>query len=173
MDIQNYKNFLMSVIPSAKPASGGKFINCRCFNCPDSADPSHRHMYIKIPENQNEPSWYYCHLCHSSGVITHKTLIQWNIYNETVAIDLIEHNKKCSKSKKNIKFYDREIYRINNTYTSENDNTAIKLKFDGGYFDDGTPFVPREGSEFSIAEWIQQDVLVEHWEEEEPEDLNF
>lgn len=52
-------------------------------------------------------------------------------------------------------------------------NKAIKLKFDGGYLDDGTPFKPREGSEFSIAEWIQQDVLVEHWEEEEPEDLNF
>lgn len=52
-------------------------------------------------------------------------------------------------------------------------NKAIKLKFDGGYFDDGTPFKPREGSEFSIAEWIQQDVLIEHWEEEEPEDLVF
>lgn len=129
MDIQNYKNFLMSVIPSAKPASGGKFINCRCFNCPDSADPSHRHMYIKIPENQSEPSWYYCHLCHCSGIITHKTLIQWNIYNEKIAVELLEHNRKCSRSQKNIKYFDRSVYTISNTYTSDNDNTAIKLDY--------------------------------------------
>lgn len=129
MDIQNYKNFLMSVIPSAKSASGGKFINCRCFNCPDSADPSHRHMYIKIPENQSEPSWYYCHLCHCSGIITHKTLIQWNIYNEKIAVELLEHNRKCSRSQKNLKYFDRSVYTISNTYTSENDNTAIKLNY--------------------------------------------
>ena len=129
MDIKNYKNFLMSVIPSAKSASGGKFINCRCFNCPDSADPSHRHMYIKIPEDNSEPSWYYCHLCHCSGIITHKTLIQWNIYNEEIAIELLEHNKKCSRSKKNIKYYDRSIYKINNTVTTDNEISSIKLNY--------------------------------------------
>ena len=64
-------------------------------------------------------------------------------------------------------------YPFNTNFNSKGYNRAIKLKFDGGYFDDGTPFKPREGSEFSIAEWIQQDVLIEHWEEEEPEDLNF
>lgn len=129
MDIQNYKNFLMSVIPSAKLASGGKFINCRCFNCPDSSDPSHRHMYIKIPESQNEPSWYYCHLCHSSGIITHKTLIQWNIYNEKIAIELLELNRKSATSKKNLKYFNRTIYNVRNTVTTDNEITAIKLKY--------------------------------------------
>lgn len=64
-------------------------------------------------------------------------------------------------------------YPFGTNFNSKGYNRAIKLKFDGGYFDDGTPFKPREGSEFSIAEWIQQDVLIEHWEEEEPEDLIF
>jgi hypothetical protein len=64
-------------------------------------------------------------------------------------------------------------YPLGTNVNSQGYNRAIKLKFDGGYFDDGTPFKPREGSEFSIAEWIQQDVLIEHWEEEEPEDLVF
>ena len=64
-------------------------------------------------------------------------------------------------------------YPFSTNINSQGYNRAIKLKFDGGYLDDGTPFKPREGSEFSIAEWIQQDVLIEHWEEEEPEDLNF
>ncbi len=64
-------------------------------------------------------------------------------------------------------------FPFNTNINSKGYNKAVKLKFDGGYFDDGTPFKPREGSEFTIAEWIQQDVLIEHWEEEEPEDLNF
>lgn len=64
-------------------------------------------------------------------------------------------------------------YPLGTNVNSQGYNRAIKLKFDGGYFDDGTPFKPREGSDFTIAEWIQQDVLIEHWEEEEPEDLNF
>ncbi len=129
MDIQHYKQFLLTVIPSAKPASGGRFINCRCFNCPDSADQSHRHMYIKIPDNQSDPSWYYCHLCHSSGIITHKTLIQWNIYSEDIALELIDHNSRCSKSKKNIKYYSRSVYNIRNTYITDNENTRIKLQY--------------------------------------------
>lgn len=64
-------------------------------------------------------------------------------------------------------------YPFSTNFNSMAYNRAIKLSFDGGYFDDGTPFKPRESSEFSIAEWIHQDVLIEHWEEEEPEDLNF
>lgn len=64
-------------------------------------------------------------------------------------------------------------YPFSTNINSQGYNRAIKLKFDGGYFDDGTPFVPRESDEFTIAEWIQQDVLIEHWEEEEPEDLVF
>ena len=64
-------------------------------------------------------------------------------------------------------------YPFGTNINSKGYNKAVKLKFDGGYFDDGTPFKPREGSDFTIAEWIQQDVLIEHWEEEEPEDLVF
>lgn len=51
---------------------------------------------------------------------------------------------------------------------------AIKLKFDGGFLADGTPWKPHDLSgEFSIAEWIMQEVSVDPWEEEEPEDLEF
>ena len=51
---------------------------------------------------------------------------------------------------------------------------AIKLKFDGGFLADGTPWKPHDLSgEFSITEWIMQEVSVDPWEEEEPEDLEF
>ena len=129
MDSEAYKKFLLSVIPSAKLASGGRNINCRCFFCPDSADPSHKHMYISIPQSNDEPSLYYCHLCHSSGVMTHNTLIKWHIYDENIALDLINHNKKCSSVKSNGKYYDRKIYNIRNTYIRDDEVTRIKLKY--------------------------------------------
>lgn len=68
MNISRYKEFLLSSIPTASSASGGKVINCRCFECPDSRDPRSKHFYISIPRNHEEPSLFYCHKCHCGGV---------------------------------------------------------------------------------------------------------
>ena len=121
MDIKKYKEFLLSAIPTAKPASGGTFINCRCFNCPDSSNPKSKHFYIAIPQAEDEPSWYYCHKCHCSGLVTHKTLIEWGIYDENIAINLTDHNKKCSTKSKNSKYYDRSLYNFG-IYIRRNSN---------------------------------------------------
>lgn len=129
MDLKRYKEFLLSAIPTAKPASGGTFINCRCFNCPDSSNPKSKHFYIAIPQSHDEPSWYYCHKCHCSGVITHKTLIEWGIYDENIAIDITDHNKKCSTKTKNSKYYDRTTYRLFNSATSDDDISRYKLNY--------------------------------------------
>ena len=128
MDTNRYREYLLNVIPTAKTASGGSVINCRCFNCPDSRDPKSKHFYISIPRNPDEPSLYYCHKCHCSGVVTYKKLIEWGIYEESLAYDLINHNKNCSNSAKNDKYYNRMIYTIHNVYTRENDPISkIKL----------------------------------------------
>lgn len=129
MNIIRFKEFLLSAIPSAKPASGGTFINCRCFNCPDSSNPSSKHFYIAIPQKEDEPSWYYCHKCHCSGLINHKTLIEWGIYDESIAIELVEHNKYCFTKAKNSKYYDRTIYTLFNQFTREDETSMIKLKY--------------------------------------------
>lgn len=129
MDIEKYKEFLLSHIPTAKPASGGTFINCRCFNCPDSMDPRSKHFYIAIPQAEDEPSWYYCHKCHCTGLVTHKTLIEWGIYDEAVATSLVFHNKNCSTKVKNNKYYNRTVYHISNNITTDSINSQIKLKY--------------------------------------------
>lgn len=129
MDIKKYKEFLLSAIPTAKPASGGTFINCRCFNCPDSSNPKSKHFYIAIPQAEDEPSWYYCHKCHCSGLVTHKTLIEWGIYDENIAINLTDHNKKCSTKSKNSKYYDRSVYNLFNSKTIDNNISRIKLNY--------------------------------------------
>jgi hypothetical protein len=127
MNIEKYKEYLLSRIPSARVASGGKVINCRCFECPDSADPRSAHFYISIPKTQEEPSLYYCHKCHCSGVVTFKKLIEWGIYDDQVAIELVEYNKNCSMKPKNQKYYNRQVYTLYNQVTTQDETTALKL----------------------------------------------
>ena len=57
MNNDKYKNYLLTHIkPWAKPASGGRVINCRCPYCADSKDPRKGHFYISIPQKDGEPS---------------------------------------------------------------------------------------------------------------------
>ena len=129
MNSGHYKDYLLNSIPSASIASGGKVINCRCFYCPDSKNPNNKHFYISIPQEENEPSLYYCHKCHTSGVVTYKNLIDWNIYNENLAADLIEHNKKSNKSSKYNKYFSKIHYNVCSITTTDNDISKIKLDY--------------------------------------------
>ena len=45
-DLEDFKSYIKAVVPSARDASGGKAILCRCFECPDSSDPRNAHFYF-------------------------------------------------------------------------------------------------------------------------------
>ena len=128
MDFNNYKEFLLSNIPTAKEASGGKFVACRCFYCPDGKSRDSRHFYIHIPEADDDPSWYYCHKCHCRGIVTNKTLLEWGIYDNNISQELIYHNRKCSKSTKNNRYYNYTSLNIRNIIT-DSETTRIKLDY--------------------------------------------
>lgn len=128
MNFDNYREFLLSNIPTAKNASGNKFIACRCFYCPDGKSHDSRHFYIYIPQNDDEPSWYYCHKCHNSGIVTNRTLLEWGIYNNDIGEDLIYHNRKCSKLTKNNRYYNQTKLNINNIII-DSDLSRIKLDY--------------------------------------------
>lgn len=127
MNIRRYKEYLLSTIPTASQASGGKVINCRCFECPDSRDPRSKHFYISIPQSLDEPSLYYCHKCHCSGVVSYKKLIEWGIYDEQLAIELVNHNKNCSTNSKNDKYYKRTVYNLRHNITTNDETSHLKL----------------------------------------------
>ena len=129
MDSNRYREFLLSNIRTASSASGGRVINCRCFNCPDSSDPRSKHFYISIPQSNDEPSLYYCHKCHCSCVVTHQKLIEWGIYNEQIAIELHYHNENCSFKTSNSKYYNKNIYKLFNSYISQDDISLYKLNY--------------------------------------------
>ena len=128
MDINNYREFLLSNIPTARSASGGKFVACRCFYCPDGKSKDTRHFYIHIPESNDDPSWYYCHKCHNTGIITNKTLLEWGVYDNNIGQELINHNKKCSRLTKNSKYYNQIVLNIKNII-NDSDMTRVKLDY--------------------------------------------
>lgn len=126
---EKYRDYLLSNIPRSKSASGGREIQCRCFYCPDSDDPrSAGHFYIGIPNGTNDLSKYYCQKCRTKGFVSHKKLIEWNIYDDTIAIDLINHNKDIKLNPKNIKYMDRDVYYLQNNFVTQDDLSAIKLR---------------------------------------------
>ena len=139
IDSSYYGEFLRNNIPTARYASGGKEILCRCFYCPDSADMSSAHFYIKIPQNKYEVSKFYCHKCHTSGYVTHKTLIQWGIYDDSVASFLLNHNRGAiSHSKNKLSIEDKRYlynpdfgnyYALYNDYINPDDLSASKLRY--------------------------------------------
>lgn len=129
INTDRYRKFLLSRIPTAVSASGGKVINCRCFECPDGKSINSKHFYISIPQSKDEPSLYYCHKCHCGGVVSYKKLIEWDIYEEDIAIELVEHNKNCSIKSTNDKYFNRTVYRLFNSYVSDDDVSRAKLQY--------------------------------------------
>lgn len=129
MNWDNYKNYLMSRMPGSRPASGGKVINTRCRECPDSSNPKSMHFYISIPYGNNKPSYYYCHKCGCSGVVTHKKLIAWDLYDKDIAMELTEYNESLKYKPSASKYFNNEIYRLYNTYTTNDNSSLRKLQY--------------------------------------------
>lgn len=130
MTADDYKDFLLNNIPSARPASGGRFILCRCFECGDSRDMSHAHMYISVPQSDSDLPWAYCHKCKMHTTITPEVLTKWGLVNSPQIFEwLIEHNKRCYANPSNKIYMDRMVYHLNNIFIQDTDLTDIKLSY--------------------------------------------
>ena len=129
MNADTYRQFLLDSIPSARPASGGRFVQCRCFECGDSKDHTHAHMYIAIPQADDEVSWAYCHKCQMHVVMSPYILTKWGLYSTEASKYLAEHNKQCYSAPKNRKYLDRDIYRLSNNFVTDCRESELKLKY--------------------------------------------
>lgn len=108
-----FASFIKSLMPGAKIASGGKEIICRCKYCPDSSDPNHGHMYIKVPRDKDEIPMFHCFKCQTSGIIDSRTLLEWGIYDPIMGTEIDKFVKKASKNKKFLG-YTRDWYPLTN-----------------------------------------------------------
>jgi hypothetical protein len=129
LDSNSYRQFLIDSIPSASSASGGRFVLCRCFECGDSKDPTHAHMYIAIPQTDDEISWAYCHKCKMHVNMSPEILNRWGIFSSDASAYLSAHNKRAYSNPVNRNYMGRDIYRINNTYISQGRMSELKLKY--------------------------------------------
>lgn len=130
MDFKDYKTYLLQNIrPWAKEASGGREVNCRCFYCPDSNNRRSGHMYIKIPQSENDVPTFYCQKCKTTGLVTPKVLMEWDIYDPGLATDLIMYNKEALSKPQNRLLRGYDIYKIYNDTLTQNELSAFKLKY--------------------------------------------
>lgn len=129
MDWEAYKQFLLDNISGAKLVSGGTTINCRCRECPDSVHASSAHFYISIPQDDKTPSLYYCHKCGCRGVVTHKTLISWGLYDQSIAVSLDQFNHAIRNNPRSNKYFSQEIYRLSNNFTTLDEKSEFKRRY--------------------------------------------
>lgn len=130
MDSERYKNMLLSNIHRAKLASGGKEIQCRCFYCPDSTDfSSDGHMYISIPQGEDEISFHNCFKCHNSGMVTNQKLMQWGIFDADLAVMITHHNAEALRNPNFAVKYNQGIFNLNNFYVTQDDLSLKKLQY--------------------------------------------
>lgn len=130
MDSEQYKNTLLSRIYRAKLASGGKEIQCRCFDCPDSKDPtSEGHMYISIPKGDDEISFHHCFKCHNSGMVTNQKLMMWGIFDADLAVMLTQHNANAMKNPNFAVKYNQGIFNLINSYVTQDELSLKKLSY--------------------------------------------
>lgn len=129
LDCKGYTSYLMNVMDNAKIASGGREIQCRCKECSDSSNPGSAHMYISIPDDGKSPSLYHCFKCNCSGIVTYQKLIEWGVYDQNIASQLITYNSSIEHNERNNKYFNRSSYSLIHNYTRMDEKSEEKRKY--------------------------------------------
>lgn len=141
----NFVNFMKSSIPEIKEVSGGTELVCYCKYCPDSK--SHGHMYIKIPQSQDDPILFHCFKCQTSGILDSRKLIEWGIYDPIIGLELDKINSKINRSNKLYSSIKERLPILNHVYDFNLANMKLK------YLND------RLGTNLSINECLSQKIV--------------
>lgn len=122
-----YREFLLQNLPEAKPASGFSEVVCKCFYCADDGD--HHHMYVSVPQTENEPSLFNCFKCGTKGMVTYKKLAEWQIFDMEMNSLLTEHNKNLMNGSNYGIIYGDKIINLRNTFIRNDTTSRIKLSY--------------------------------------------
>lgn len=126
---QNFINRIKSFYQNAKVASGGNQLVCRCPFCGDSKDPTHAHFYIKVPQSEDELSFYDCKKCPSHGVLTDDVLRKLGCDDTNLLIEVNKHNAEVSKLLKYRSLKQINIYPLNINYIRQDALNVAKLQY--------------------------------------------
>ena len=134
----DFINMIKSIVPTAKPASGGSEVVLRCPFCGDSDNKRHAHFYISVPRKYEDISMYHCKKCPSKGIFGEDLLRMLGCTDSEVIIDVIQHNAELMKlprykSLKSINIYPlkfkRFSNRVDNQYKLDYINNRIGSNF--------------------------------------------
>lgn len=133
MDFQELTNKLRTMLltmPYAKPAGGYREITARCPFCGDSKKHHNStHFYVKIPIENGDLPFFYCHLCHIKGIVTSNVLRDWRVFDSELNSELKLYNAKAMKLTKNRIHRDSEIMNLKNCYPDMCDITYKKIQY--------------------------------------------
>lgn len=139
---QNFINRIRSFYPNLKVASGGSEVLCRCPFCGDSKDPKHAHLYLSVPQNEEEISQYHCKKCPAHGVVDVDLLRKIGCEDTNLLVEVSKHNAEVFKLPKYKSIKQIDVYPLNMNYVRNDSLNEAKL----GYINS------RIGSNFSISD---------------------
>lgn len=126
---QSFINMMKTIVPTAKPASGGREVVIRCPFCGDSKDPKHAHFYISVPQTQDELSFYHCKRCPNSGVVSDELLRRIGCSDSNVLVEIIKHNDEVMKTPKYRYIKKIDIYPLKYNYIRNDQENQMKLQY--------------------------------------------
>lgn len=94
IDIKKEVLHELQQLPVCIPNPSKKQWVIRCCRCPDSKNPTHGHLSIKIDLNDDSPMVYRCFKCETSGIVTNTFLEELGI---TLEYELNKNLKKFNK----------------------------------------------------------------------------
>ena len=87
---EGFIEFVKSFYPTARPSSGRRDIKMRCRFCGDSKDPSHMHLYVKVPQRIGDIPVYKCFKCNTTGIADEEFFIGYGCNNPEMLSSLKE-----------------------------------------------------------------------------------
>ena len=139
---QTFINRFRSFYPNLKVASGGSEIVCRCPFCGDSKDLKHAHLYISVPQNEEELSQYHCKRCPAHGIVDINLLRKIGCEDTSLLVEVSKHNSEVFKLPKYKSIKQIDIYPLNMNFIRQSSLNNAKLEYINN----------RIGSNFSISD---------------------
>jgi len=129
MQREEFISTLKAFIPDIKTASGRTEMVTRCRFCGDSKNPKHAHLYIKVPQSDDDISLYECKKCKASGIVNDKFLRTYGCNDPNVLIEMAQHINRYMKSPKFVSLRLERHFDIYNNYISDIKLAEDKLNY--------------------------------------------
>ena len=126
---QNFIDMIKSFYPTARAVAGNREIVVRCRECGDSNDPTHAHMYISVPQTENEISLYNCKKCNACGIVDDSFLRRYGCEDPHILVDIIKHNNDLFRLPTYSYLKKMRIYPLKNSVINEYDWNKAKLAY--------------------------------------------